>query len=380
MREAEARAVLTSFCGRPQLAGDAGFASMLAVLDHHPRWGRGLPGHARISGLRAFVRRDALVLQAQVDQRSRWLAVSWLKGAERRHVPDAAARARSTLTAAMRESVKYQLMAWRRQQQAVVCAGCRTTTAAMHVDHRDPPFVTIKDEFLAAHADEAPATFVGGGRSGRCRLPAGPFCAAWQQWHRRRATFQYLCRTCNLRKGKRAEVLPQLPKPLSARALARNAAARAAAGRAAAERAATATAATVAAVAATTTTATAATAATVAAATTTTTAATVAAVAATTATATAATAATVAAVAATTTTAAPQLPPLGRRRRSAMVMAAAVIHGTVDRLTNAGGCCGCGGDPIASAGPTAAVVVVSGAAGVAAAATCAATDVELDDF
>ena len=330
MREAEARAVLTSFCGRPQLVGDAGFASMLAVLDHHPRWGRGLPGHARISGLRAFVRRDALVLQAQVDQRSRWLAVSWLKGAERRHVPDAAARARSTLTAAMRESVKYQLMAWRRQQQAVVCAGCRTTTAAMHVDHRDPPFVIIKDEFLAAHADEAPGTFVGGGRSGRCRLPAGPFCAAWQQWHRRRATFQYLCRTCNLRKGKRTEALPVLPKPLSARALARNAAARAAAGRAAAERAAIAA------------------------------------------------AATVAPIAAVAVIMAPQLPPLGRRRRSAMVMAAAAIHGTVNRLTNAG----CGGDPTASAGlaaAAAAAVVVSGAAGVAAAATCAVNDVELDD-
>lgn len=213
MREPQARLLLANHVGAPPASrGHPAFAALLATLDHHPRWGLHAPHErGRIAGLRV-VRRGrhaALTLQAHFGaRRSRWHAVSWRQGVERRRRDPAAYEARQperALHNALRNTVSRQLSAWRRRQAGrPACAHCGRLGGELHVDHVAPPFVAIRDAFLAQWAGAVPTAFVGGRGSGRCRLPAGaPMTRAWQRFHARQATYQLLCRDCNLRKGAR---------------------------------------------------------------------------------------------------------------------------------------------------------------------------------
>jgi hypothetical protein len=208
MKLPEARVVIESHLNRAAaIPGEPRFEQLLHTLDHHPRWGLGLPHRARITSLRVTsqARTGAPLLQAAFGTPVRWYAVSWRDGVERqrRNLPTQQTRQEHLLFAAMRGSVSRQMSTWR-HRQSQICAHCHARDREMHVDHVDPPFVQLRDAFLQQWSAPLPEVFAGKRSSGRARLqPHMPFTVAWQQYHRQRARYQMLCKTCNLRKGNR---------------------------------------------------------------------------------------------------------------------------------------------------------------------------------
>lgn len=112
------------------------------------------------------------------------------------------------LTGAMRYSIRKQIRDFQKQHR--LNRQCRNCSSLLHlqVDHCTVPFVDIQKNFLK-HCEEKsisiPTTF-NFSRS-TCqpkfkKIDIG-FNRRWQNFHKKHADFQWLCKTCNLKKGKK---------------------------------------------------------------------------------------------------------------------------------------------------------------------------------
>lgn len=173
-----------------------------AFLANHPKWGTRL---ADIS--RARVRRSRLnqSVQLQIALHSnpkRFYTISW-----HACVPGQTYSSEPDLPGAMRECIYYQIRNWRRRWQGQpTCAYCQATRN-IQVDHVSPAFKELTERFLAQPDVVVPdqATWGYSGRTHAPRLPRGLFKTAWCKFHQEHAAYQFLCRSCNCKKGARGE-------------------------------------------------------------------------------------------------------------------------------------------------------------------------------
>jgi len=202
MKEPTIRALLLAHRGR-HLRGSASFAILETLLrEHHPTWGG--PRAALLEGICPMIRRrdGALILRVRTTARRNWFTLSWRACATRRTRPVSAMPVETTeLHAAMRTAITSQIRRWRRGR-VPRCAGCGQTGGRLQVDHHDPPFRSIRDAFLATVDDTVPTRFGHGKFNAPAFLPADDALnRRWQQFHAAQATYQFLCKPCNLRKG-----------------------------------------------------------------------------------------------------------------------------------------------------------------------------------
>lgn len=170
-------------------------------------------------------------------KRQKWLTLSWRRGAQALHqtqkqvahnrTPHSEAQPKHnklgtaqgriadsvppTLTSAMRYAVRFQVSGWKKQNYVHrVCVSCGTDgsnskTPILQADHVIP-FKVIRDDFLRSRNDR-PTTFGYTSRSRPKFMPVDrKFCRAWQRYHAGRTEFQWLCRSCNCRKGAKQEI------------------------------------------------------------------------------------------------------------------------------------------------------------------------------
>jgi hypothetical protein len=163
------------------------------LMSWHPTWA-GRP----VERVRVRLSRLNQSLQLQVGlSNRRFYTISWHACVHEPPTP--------TLAEAMREAVQRQSLDWKRDQVPPhVCVFC-ASDELLQVDHKDIPFKDIMRAFLETHTAPEVSTWGFNRRSHAPRLPEGPFKRQWRAFHKSRAGFQFLCRSCNARKGARLE-------------------------------------------------------------------------------------------------------------------------------------------------------------------------------
>jgi hypothetical protein len=171
-----------------------------ALLDAHPYW----KSHY-IAKYRVRLSRLNHSVQLQVRPKIRWVTVSWhacADGHEKLQPPCA-------LSGAMRQAIYKQIVEWKRLQKTKVCVVCQATRL-LQVDHDPQPFVILKEMFLRACKLAPPTQFRYDRRTHGPALHSGLFMKEWQQFHQLHASYQFLCRSCNAKKGCRVVTLNPL--------------------------------------------------------------------------------------------------------------------------------------------------------------------------
>mgnify|MGYP003670705062 CR=1 FL=1 len=109
------------------------------------------------------------------------------------------------LYSSMRYAIKNQISDFR-DNAILICKLCGKNTNERidyHVDHNNPSFKIIRDDYLIDCEDEFPKKFEGG--YGYCTYFKNEdieFENDWSNYHKKRAHYQILCATCNLTKKK----------------------------------------------------------------------------------------------------------------------------------------------------------------------------------
>jgi len=112
------------------------------------------------------------------------------------------------LLRSMREAIKYDIINYKQKQGKLICNFCKTENELyenFHVDHHNPSFQTLKDNFLQLTKKHIPLSF------GDCKIynltifkeEDEDFKNDWVDYHNKNCNFQILCRDCNLRKKKK---------------------------------------------------------------------------------------------------------------------------------------------------------------------------------
>lgn len=161
------------------------------VLKLHPRWGSRLDDI-----IKARVRTSRLngspELQISINQR--WFTISWLACVQ----PTLYTR-RDSLKVAMRSSIYDQIRRFRSTQNNQLCERC-SSVSNIQVDHVIP-LNTLIQSFQESINVPAPASFTYVRRTHAVTLPPGKYRKLWREFHDKYAQLQFLCKTCNLRKG-----------------------------------------------------------------------------------------------------------------------------------------------------------------------------------
>ncbi len=198
MKVNDIRTFLQAFLSK-RICSEADVARFRALMDAHPAWkGRSIQEY------RVRTSRLNQPLQLQVRPNVRWVTVSWHACADNH----AMRQAPCALTNAMRQAVVNHVQRWKRAQATKLCVACGATRN-VQVDHHPMPFVAIKQAFLESTSLQAPEKFRFDRRTHGAAFYAGAFVRSWQEFHASRATYQFLCRSCNAKKGCRAA----LPSP-----------------------------------------------------------------------------------------------------------------------------------------------------------------------
>jgi hypothetical protein len=103
------------------------------------------------------------------------------------------------LSGAMRSAIGRQVASWKQANQVFRrCRKCQSPLN-LHVDHVIP-FVQLQRDFLKLQP-EIPTSFFYMRKTCQPRFTDKGFARKWQFYHRKHAQLQWLCRTCNLKKG-----------------------------------------------------------------------------------------------------------------------------------------------------------------------------------
>lgn len=103
------------------------------------------------------------------------------------------------LSGAMRSAIGRQVASWKQTNQVFRrCRKCQSPLN-LHVDHVIP-FVQLQHDFLKLQP-EIPTSFFYMRKTCQPRFTDKGFARKWQFYHRKNAQLQWLCRTCNLKKG-----------------------------------------------------------------------------------------------------------------------------------------------------------------------------------
>ena len=109
------------------------------------------------------------------------------------------------LTAAMREAIKEETIAYKKNQIILQCNICKSDNELYgdyQVDHDFPPFRDIKNNFLNLTPSIIPQTFSSCNKYYTTIFndKDKEFKNEWIDYHNKNCSFQILCRSCNLKK------------------------------------------------------------------------------------------------------------------------------------------------------------------------------------
>ena len=111
------------------------------------------------------------------------------------------------LLRSMRTAIKDDIIKYKQKQSKLICNFCKNENEVYenyNVDHHNPSFQTLKDNFLQLTKKQMPSSF------GDCKVykltifkdEDEDFKNDWIEYHNKNCNFQILCRDCNLRKSK----------------------------------------------------------------------------------------------------------------------------------------------------------------------------------
>ena len=150
---------------------------------------------------RRIIKRNCSILQVKRDECHRWRVVSWRQWVGYKRP--------NPLPGAYRHAVRMQISKWKRANTRLECAICKTVHGPWHIDHHAVSFKHLVQRFEAhmmskGHTPPDTSAIV------YCkyhvmfkRASHSAWKRSWQRFHQKHATFQRLCRRCNLTKPKR---------------------------------------------------------------------------------------------------------------------------------------------------------------------------------
>lgn len=177
------------------------YQEFMGLLSTHPVWSTRLDD---IIGIKVTHHRlnDAIILQLKTNKI--WFTVSWRDCRERKRVGTLRQPIEhKRLAAAMRHSIKRQVMSWSRDHyKEATCTTCNGTIK-LQVDHKTRSFDQIMQDFIARNQAPAPVEFdlISKTCESVFRHQDRVFKSQWQQYHRETADYQWLCQSCNIKKG-----------------------------------------------------------------------------------------------------------------------------------------------------------------------------------
>ncbi len=105
------------------------------------------------------------------------------------------------LTYALRQAINYQIQRWSKSNnECRLCVHCNTSSS-LQVDHKQPSFAFISKSFLRQVQLRPPNVFSYHKYGCKFRVQDRKFRRIWSKYHEKIATYQWLCKRCNLKKG-----------------------------------------------------------------------------------------------------------------------------------------------------------------------------------
>lgn len=105
------------------------------------------------------------------------------------------------LVESMRNSINYQILDFKTENPIRVCEFCKSEKD-MNVDHSEPQFFDIKNEFLSSKS-EVPTEFDADEHHRCCfKVKDVEFGKEWNKFHKEKANLRWLCGDCNRRRQK----------------------------------------------------------------------------------------------------------------------------------------------------------------------------------
>ena len=109
------------------------------------------------------------------------------------------------LTAAMRSSISKYAIEFKKRNK-LICSICNVKNLEYfkyHVDHLNPPFCKLKDDFLLQNVKPIPTEYTDDGKYNLTifKDEDADFKNDWIDYHNSNASFQILCDSCNCKKG-----------------------------------------------------------------------------------------------------------------------------------------------------------------------------------
>ncbi len=107
----------------------------------------------------------------------------------------------NSLLQAMRYAIKDQMLEYKNKAdpECVICQSLEN----LQVDHKNPSFKTISNSYIMLKNNITPTTFGDDKHTHQhiFKVVDYEFENEWQQYHKQNATYQILCKTCNIKKG-----------------------------------------------------------------------------------------------------------------------------------------------------------------------------------
>jgi len=205
-QEDRIRALLQKHVHRVIPRDHEAFVDLLEIMMAQPQWLDKLDTIHAFKITRSRLNK-ALILQVRVGTRTRYNTVSWRKGGTRTR------KEQDPLQSAFRQAVYRQIMAWKKANAwGAHCAECEDTPhlhKKLQADHKNPQFLEITQNFLAIPMNSNPPTefeFHYKTKGKKFRKQDNRYKIRWQNYHRKHAVLQWLCRDCNLKKKKTKRV------------------------------------------------------------------------------------------------------------------------------------------------------------------------------
>ena len=179
----------------------------------HPTWKNNLKYSSDVDAFRLERNKHnphTILLHLKTTQTRRFRIVSWKQCFAKEISPTVATT--HNRQKAMRTAIRPQIRKWRRLNPHPVCQQwssdsdkpCSTT---FEVDHHEQSFEELRQKFesqwIESRGKETLPTEFQWNRACivRCRKRDSDFVKAWQRFHRKNASLQWLCSVCNKRKG-----------------------------------------------------------------------------------------------------------------------------------------------------------------------------------
>ena len=196
------------------------FIDILEIMMAQEQW---LDKLDTIQAFRITKKNNCLLLQVKVDNYSRWLNVSWRKGSYKKRKEE------NYLQSAFRQAIYRQISLWKKMNNInnikYECVECKSNIK-LQVDHKEPSFIKLTTDFLEnninsqnsqnSHNSQNSQNSHNSQNSQNINIPDKfnyhkygrkftendyIFKKKWQNYHQHHATFQWLCKKCNLGKN-----------------------------------------------------------------------------------------------------------------------------------------------------------------------------------